>query len=191
MLKQLILIRPSPLSLTRRHQFFQLCLIFCLKLIFLLSRITRTSICWDFQPTTKTIHADMKRIFSTNIPNLHNFIPWYNVIVDKAYCTEIFCDYLPPVYGNIQRIVVLGLCIIATSEVPNSKKAFNWHLVPTNISAVSPRTQLFHFSCGWPSLLTNVFVRLYSPRCSTVIPGNNCSDLCLVKIEISVYLSPQ
>ena len=63
MLKHLNLPRLSPLSPTRRHRLFQLSLLFCLRLIILLSRITRTSRCWDFQYRIKTISAYLKQIF--------------------------------------------------------------------------------------------------------------------------------
>ena len=63
MLKHLILLHPSPLSPTRCHHLFQLSLLFYLVLIFLLSCITRTSRCWDFESRIKTIPGDLKQIF--------------------------------------------------------------------------------------------------------------------------------
>ena len=117
--------------------------------------------------------AYLKRIFPTNIPHLHNFIPRDNFVVGKGYCTNIFCDD-PPVCGATQISIVLQLYIIATPEFLHHNKYFNWHLVPKTISDISPRIQLFYFRCGWPSLLTNISMRVDVPRRIKVITGKNC-----------------
>ena len=80
----------------------------------------------------------------------------------------------PPICDTTQRIIVLQLYIIATPEFLHHKKYFNWHLVPKTISDISPRIQLFYFRCGWPSLLTNISMRVDVPRRIKVITGKNC-----------------
>ena len=155
---------------------------FLLEIDFLLSRITRTSRCWDFQYRIKAIPANLKRVFPTNILHLHYFIPSVKCCRRQIIFHRHLLWLVPssPVCGSSQGIGGPQLYIISTPEFLHHKKSFNWHLVPKNISYVSPQIQLFHFICGWPSLITDIFVRVYAPRCITVIKGNNWYGLSLV-----------